>query len=65
MVDIETEHAYHEQLTIVQSKKRILLKETGKLGFRRSKETIEGIYTDKECLFTGNISTEGRSCLAL
>nr|XP_025727323.1 phosphatidylinositol N-acetylglucosaminyltransferase subunit P isoform X2 [Callorhinus ursinus] len=71
MADIQTERAYQKQPTIFQNKKRVLLGETGKeklpryyknigLGFKTSKEAIEGIYIDKKCPFTGNVSIRGR-----
>ncbi|KAG5207669.1 hypothetical protein JEQ12_017433 [Ovis aries] len=63
MADIQTEHACQKQPTIFQNKKRVLLRETGKekflryhknigLGFKTSKEAIEGNYIDKKCPFT-------------
>ncbi|KAM7321560.1 hypothetical protein ACRRTK_019652 [Alexandromys fortis] len=70
MADIQTKHADQKQPTIFQNKKHVLLRETGKeklprfyktisLGFKMSKEAIEGTYIIKKCLFTGNVSMRG------
>ncbi|XP_033027626.1 40S ribosomal protein S11-like [Lacerta agilis] len=72
MADTQTERAYQKQPTNFQNKKSVLLGETSKeklpryyknigLGFKTPKEVIEGTYTlTKKCLFTGNVSIQGR-----
>uniref|UniRef100_A0A8K9UZD8 Small ribosomal subunit protein uS17 n=1 Tax=Oncorhynchus mykiss TaxID=8022 RepID=A0A8K9UZD8_ONCMY len=52
-----TERAYQKQPTIFQNKKRVLV---GEGGFKTPREAIDGIYIDKKCPFTGNVSIRGR-----
>uniref|UniRef100_UPI00358E7F16 small ribosomal subunit protein uS17 n=1 Tax=Myxine glutinosa TaxID=7769 RepID=UPI00358E7F16 len=71
MGDIQTERSYQKQPTIFQNRKSALLAGSGKeklrryyrnvgLGFKTPREAIEGMYIDKKCPFTGNVSIRGR-----
>jgi small subunit ribosomal protein S11e len=49
--------------------KKLLAKKTAKgvrywknvgLGFKTPKEAIDGVFVDKKCPFTGNVSIRGR-----
>ena len=41
------------------SKGRRYIRNVG-LGFKAPKEAVEGVYVDKNCPFTGNVSIRGR-----
>merc|ERR1712080_200975 len=66
----QTERAFQKQAPIFQNKKRVIgkaskskdqrfVKSVG-LGFKTPREATEGIYIDKKCPFTGNVSIRGR-----
>uniref|UniRef100_A0A8C7GYZ9 Small ribosomal subunit protein uS17 n=1 Tax=Oncorhynchus kisutch TaxID=8019 RepID=A0A8C7GYZ9_ONCKI len=59
---LTTERAYQKQPTIFQNKKRVLVGEGGKenLTCILFLQAIDGIYIDKKCPFTGNVSIRGR-----
>ena len=69
MADVQTEKAFQKQEIVSLRTKKFLTKKTTKgirywknvgLGFKTPKEAIEGVYIDKKCPFTGNVSIRGR-----
>jgi hypothetical protein len=67
---VQTERAFQKQLGVTGCFKSKEKKAPGKsghrffknvgLGFKTPREAIEGIYIDKKCPFTGNVSIRGR-----
>lgn len=69
MTDVQHEKAFQKQDGIFLNSKKLLAKKTSKgvryyknigLGFKTPKEAIEGVYIDKKCPFTGNVSIRGK-----
>ena len=65
----QTEKSYQKQDAVFIGKKRQLAKKSKKgmryvrnvgLGFKTPKLAKEGVYVDKKCPFTGNVSIRGR-----
>ncbi|KAH8738628.1 hypothetical protein FG386_000623 [Cryptosporidium ryanae] len=68
-IDAQTEKAFQKQETVFLGDKRLLSKKGSKipryfrdpgLGFSIPTEAKTGIYIDKKCPFTGNVSIRGR-----
>jgi len=69
MADIQTERAFQKQSAVFLNTKKLLAKKTAAgvryykkigLGFKTPTEAIEGLYVDKKCPFTSNVSIRGR-----
>jgi len=65
----QNEKAYQKQDAVFEGAKRVLGKKAEKslryyknagLGFKTPKTAINGVYIDKKCPFTGNVSIRGR-----
>eukprot|EP01083_Nonionella_stella_P022657 62660_1 len=66
----QNEKSFQKQPTVFVGAKRALGKKNKKgvrryvknvgLGFRTPKEAVDGMYIDKKCPFTGNVSIRGR-----
>eukprot|EP00918_Siedleckia_nematoides_P078448 GHVU01171649.1.p1 GENE.GHVU01171649.1~~GHVU01171649.1.p1 ORF type:complete len:222 (+),score=39.54 GHVU01171649.1:67-666(+) len=68
-LDIQTERAFQKQAAVFLGNKRVLGKIKKKklvywkdvgLGFTTPKAAKDGLYVDKKCPFTGNVSIRGR-----
>merc|ERR1719399_2100257 len=69
MTDIQTEKAYQKQIGIFQNSKKSLAKKGSAgpryykkigLGFKTPQSAIEGVYVDKKCPFTSDVTIRGR-----
>jgi small subunit ribosomal protein S11e len=67
--DPQTEKAYQKQDAVFANKKELLNKGTKKaprwtksigLGFKTPQDAKEGLYIDKKCPWTGNVSIRGK-----
>jgi len=65
----QNEKAYQKQDAVFEGAKRVLGKKSEKslryyknvgLGFKTPNTAINGVYVDKKCPFTGNVSIRGR-----
>ena len=65
----QQEKSYQRQNNVFQNSKELLMKKSEKgvryyktvgLGFKTPKEAISGVYVDKKCPFTSDVSIRGR-----